>query len=152
MAALDESSPQVMRESLRRRLLRAGAWVFAFGLLTGLWAGLVLTGKVHVAFPRLALGAHLTAMLGGLWLIALAWSLDYLRYGPRGQRRLALLIGLSVWANWALTLVASALGVRGLEYTRDPLNNVIAALLDLFVVVPALIGAFAWAWGLGGRR
>ena len=91
-------------------------------------------------------------MIGGLWLIALAWSLDYLRYGPRGQRRLAVLIGLSVWANWALTLVASALGVRGLEYTRDPLNNVIAALLDLFVVVPALVGAFAWAWGLGGRR
>ena len=60
------------RDSLRRALLRAGAWLFAFGLLTGLWAGVVLTGKVHVAFPRLALGAHLTAMLGGLWLIALA--------------------------------------------------------------------------------
>jgi hypothetical protein len=152
MTALDEGRPQAMRESLRRGLLRAGAWVFALGLLTGLWAGLVLTGKVRVAFPRLALGAHLTAMLGGLWLIAVAWSLDFLRYGPRGQRRLAWLIALSVWANWALTLVASALGVRGLEYTRDPLNNVIAALLDLFVVVPALVGAFAWAWGLGGRR
>ena len=152
MAAIDESTQRAMRESLRRGLLRAGAWVFAFGLLTGLWAGLVLTDKVRVTFPRLALGAHLTAMLGGLWLIALAWSLDFLRYGPRGQRRLAWLIGLSVWANWSLTLVASALGVRGLAYTRDPLNNVIAALLDLFVVVPALVGAFAWAWGLGGRR
>ena len=152
MAPLDDASPEAIRDGLRRGLLRAGAWVFAFGLLTGLWAGLALTGKVHVAFPRLALGAHLTAMLGGLWLIALAWSLDDLRYGPRGQRRLAWLIGVSVWANWSLTLVASALGVRGLEYTRDPLNNTIAALLDLFVVVPALVGAFAWAWGLGVRR
>jgi hydroxylaminobenzene mutase len=152
MAALDDSSPEAVRDGLRRGLLRAGAWVFALGLLTGLWAGLVLTERVRVAVPRLALAAHLTAMLGGLWLIAVAWSLDFLRYGPRGQRRLAWLIGVSVWANWSLTLVASALGVRGLEYTRDPVNNVIAALLDLFVVVPALLGAFAWAWGLGGRR
>jgi len=141
-----------MREELRWALVRAGAWLFAFGLLTGLWAGLVLTGKVRVAFPRLALGAHLTGMLGGLWLIALAWSLDFVRYGPQGQRRLAWLIGTSVWVNWAVTLLASALGVRGLEYTRDPLNNGIAALLDVFVVVPALTGAFAWAWGLGRRR
>lgn len=148
MASLDARD----RDSLRQALLRAGAWLFAFGLLTGLWAGVVLTGKVHVAFPRLALGAHLTAMLGGLWLFALGWSLDFLRYGLRGQRRLAWLIGTSVWANWSVTLVASALGVRGLEYTRDPLNNTVAALLDLFVVAPALVGAFAWAWGFGGRR
>jgi len=83
---------------------------------------------------------------------AIAWSLDFLRYGLCGQRRLAWLIGISVWANWLLTLVASALGVRGLEYTRDPVNNVVAAFLDLFVVAPALVGAFAWAWGFGGRR
>jgi len=152
MAPLDDSDPEATRDSLRRALVCAGAWLFAFGLLTGLWAGVVLTGKIRVAFPRLALGAHLTAMLGGLWLIAVAWSLDFLRYGPRGQRRLAWLIGISVWANWSVTLVASSLGVRGLEYTRDPLNNVIAALLDLFVVAPALAGAFAWAWGFGGRR
>jgi len=152
MARLDDSDPEAMRDSLRRALGRAGAWLFALGLLTGLWAGVVLTEKVHVAYPRLALGAHLTAMFGGLWLVAVAWSLDFLWYSPRGQRRLAWLIGISVWANWSLTLVASVLGVRGLEYTRDPLNNVIAALLDLFVVVPALAGAFAWAWGFGGRR
>jgi len=152
MTSLDESDREAMREELRWALIRAGAWLFAFGLLTGLWAGLVLTGKVRVAFPRLALGAHLTGMLGGLWLIALASSLDFVRYGALGQRRLAWLIGVSVWVNWAVTLVASALGVRGLEYTRDPLNNGIAALLDVFVVVPALTGAFAWAWGLGRRR
>jgi hypothetical protein len=31
-------------------------------------------------------------------------------------------------------------------------NNTIAVLLDLFVVLPALVGGFAWAWGFGGRR
>jgi len=81
-----------------------------------------------------------------LWVLVGFWLARVLAGRP------AWLIGLSVWANWSLTLVASALGVRGLAYTRDPLNNVIAVLLDLFVVVPALVGAFAWAWGLGGRR
>ena len=148
MAPLEERDPQATHD-LRRTLSRAGAWLFAVGLLTGLRAGVVLTGKVQVAHPRLALGAHLTGMLGGLWLFAVAWSLDLLRYGARGRRRLG---SVSVWANWSITLVASALGVRGLEYTRDPVNNTIAALLDLFVVLPALVGALAWAWGFGGRR
>jgi hypothetical protein len=139
-------------DDLRRALSRAGAWLFAVGLLTGLWAGVALTGTVQVAHPRLALGAHLTALLGGLWLFAVARSLDLLRYGARNRRRLGWLIGVAVWANWSITLVASMLGVRGLEYTRDPVNNTIAVLLDLFVVLPALVGGFAWAWGFGGRR
>jgi hypothetical protein len=40
-----------------------------------------------------------------------------------------------------------------LEYTRgDPANNAVAALLHSVVVLPSLVGAAAWAWGLGGRR
>ncbi|MET0485696.1 MAG: hypothetical protein ABW216_08370, partial [Candidatus Rokuibacteriota bacterium] len=62
MAPLEERDPQATHD-LRRTLSRAGAWLFAVGLLTGLWAGVVLTGKVQVAHPRLALGAHLTGML-----------------------------------------------------------------------------------------
>jgi (hydroxyamino)benzene mutase len=151
MAPLEERDREATHD-LRRALSRAGAWLFTVGLLTGLWAGVALTGTVQVAHPRLALGAHLTAMLGGLWLFAVAWSLDLLRYGARGRWRLGWLIGVSVWANWSITLVASVLGVRGLEYTRDPVNNTIAVLLDLFVVLPALVGGFAWAWGFGGRR
>ena len=34
MAVLDDSSPEAIRDGLRRGLLRAGAWVFALGLLT----------------------------------------------------------------------------------------------------------------------
>jgi hydroxylaminobenzene mutase len=137
---------------LRRRLAWAGAWLFAVGMVTGLWAAAVLTEKVEVAIPRLALAAHLNALLGGLWLIAVASTLDMLRFGITGRVRLAWLVTVPAWGNWLITLIASVLGVTGLEYTRDTANNAIAALLHSLVVLPSLVGAAAWAWGLGGRR
>ena len=137
---------------LRYCLARAGAWLFFIGLVTGLWAAAVLTGTVKVQIPRMALAAHLNGLLGGLWLIALAWTLDFLRYGERGRRRLAVLVVTTTWANWLLTLIASGLGVRGLEYTGALANDVVAALLQIFVVLPALVGAAAWAFGFGERR
>ena len=137
---------------LQQRLVRAGAWLFTAGLVTGVWAAAVLTETVVVAVPRLALAAHLNGLLGGLWLIAVAVTLDRLRYGLTGRRRLALIVLVATWSNWLITLVASALGVRGLAYTGDTRNNAIALLLQVFVVLPSLAGALAWAWGLGGPR
>jgi hydroxylaminobenzene mutase len=139
-------------DPLQRRLAWAGAWLFAVGMVTGLWAAAVLTEKVTVAIPRLALAAHLNALLGGLWLIAVASTLDLLRYGPTGRARLAWVVTVPAWGNWLITLIASGLGVTGLEYTGDTANDAIAALLHSLVVLPSLVGAGAWAWGLGGRR
>jgi hydroxylaminobenzene mutase len=142
-----------MADDLSRRLAAAGAWLFGVGMVTGLWAAVVLTERVVVQLPRLALAAHLNALLGGLWLIAVAATLNMLRYGPTGQRRLAWVVIVPAWGNWLITLIASVLGVTGLEYTRgDPANNVVAALLHSVVVLPSLVGAGAWAWGLCGRR
>jgi hydroxylaminobenzene mutase len=141
----------VDRELLQKRLVQAGAWLFVAGMVTGLWVAAVVTGNVTVPIPRLALAAHLNAILGALWLIAVAWTLRFVRYGETGQRRLAWLVGTAAWANWLLTLVASVLGVRGVAYTGDPVNNVVAVLLDVFVVLPSIVGAAAWAWGLGAR-
>jgi len=137
-------------DTLQHRVARAGAWLFAIGLLTGVWAAVVLTGTVVVPIPRQALAAHLNGILGGLWLVAVAATLDRMRYGLAGRRRLALAVMVATWANWLLTLIASLLGVRGLEYTADARNNVVAVLLEVFVVVPSLLGACAWAWGFSG--
>jgi hydroxylaminobenzene mutase len=140
-------------DPLQRRLAWAGAWLFAVGMVTGVWAAIVITEKITVELPRLALAAHLNALLGGLWLIAVAATLDMLRYGEAGRRRLAWVVMIPAWGNWLITLIASVLGVTGLEYTRgDPTNNAVAALLHSVVVLPSLVGAAAWAWGLGGRR
>ena len=139
-------------EALRQQLARAGAWLFAVGMVTGVWAALVLTAQMKVPIPRLALASHLNGILGGFWLITVAWTLELLRYGETGRRRLAVLVATAAWANWLITLIASVLGVRGLQYTADPTNNVIAALLQVFVVLPSLLAAGVWAWGFGGRR
>jgi hydroxylaminobenzene mutase len=139
-------------DPLRRRLTAAGAWLLAVGMVTGLWAGIVLTGRVSVGLPRLALAAHLNALLGGFWLVLVGSTLDMLRYGETGRRRLAWLVIVPAWANWLVTLLASALGVTGLDYSRDAANNAVAALLHSLVVLPSLVGAFAWAWGLGRPR
>jgi hydroxylaminobenzene mutase len=142
---------------LQKRLAASGAWLFAVGMVTGLWTAAALTDTVRVAIPHLALAAHLNALLGGFWLIIVAWTFQFLHYTARGLRRLSLLVQIPAWGNWFITLIASFLGVNGLKY-NDPMahnattNNIIAFLLQLFVVLPTLVGAFAWAWGFRRKK
>ena len=133
--------------AIRKRLAAAGAVLFAVGMVTGLWSALALTGQVPVRIPHLALAAHLNALLGGLWLIAVAWSFEFLRYQETGLRRLAFAASVPAWANWLVTLIASFLGVQGLAYTNDARNNAVAALLQGLVVVPTLAACGFWVWG-----
>ena len=133
--------------AIQRRLAAAGALLFAIGIVTGLWSAAALTGKVVVPIPHLALAAHLNGILGGLWLLAVAFTFPFLRYGERGLGRLAVVAALPAWANWLITTLASLLGVRGIELTGVRQNDLVAVLLDLFVVMPTLVAVVAWAWG-----
>lgn len=121
-------------------------------MVTGIWAAAALTGKVRVGIPHLALAAHLNGLLGGLWLVAVAWTFDFLSYDAKGLRRLAYVVAVAAWANWLVTLIASFFGVNGLEYTGAPDNDTVAFLLQTLVVIPTLIGAGLWAWGFKGRE
>jgi hydroxylaminobenzene mutase len=132
---------------LQRTAARNGVVLFLLGMVTGLWAGVALTGKVKVAMPHLALAAHLNALLGGLWLIALSYTLPHLAYGAAGAKRLATATLVPAYGNWLVTLAASFLGVRGLEFTGDLANDAIAALLLGVVVAPSLAVCTAWAYG-----
>ena len=131
----------------RKRLAFSGALLFFVGMLTGLWAAATLTGTVVVGMPRLALAAHLKGLLGGRWLLAVAWSFEFLHYSDMGLRRLAIGVGIPAWSNWLVTLFASFLGVTGLTYTGYRANDVIAFFLQVLVVVPTLIACFFWVWG-----
>lgn len=137
---------------LSKRLAATGALLFFTGMLTGLFAALALTDKVKVGDPHLALAAHLNGLVGGLWLIAVAWTFQFLHYGETGLRRLSWLVAVPAWANLFITLLASFLGAKGLEYTADRSNNLVAALLQAFVVLPTLVGCACWAWGFRSRR
>ena len=132
---------------IRKRLAFSGALLFFVGMLTGLWSAAALSGAVVVPLPRVALIAHLNALLGGLWLLAVAWSFEFLQYSDRGLRRLAIGVGIPAWSNWLITLFASFLGVTGLTYTGNRANDVIAFLLQAFVVLPTLIACAFWVWG-----
>jgi hydroxylaminobenzene mutase len=134
-------------DTLPRRTAASGAALFALGMFTGLWSAAALTGKVKVAIPHLALAAHLNALLGGLWLIALASTLPMLSYGDKAKERLVLATRVPAYANWFVTLVASLLGVAGLDYTGDHANDAVALGLQALVVLPSLAATVAWAWG-----
>jgi short subunit fatty acids transporter len=137
--------------AIRKQLARAGAILFAVGMMTGLWFAAVTTRKVTFADVNLARAAHLNALLGGLWLVAVAWTFEFLYYGEKGLRRLALVVAIPAWANWLVTLIASFFAVKGLEYTGNRANDVIAFLLQTLVVIPTLVGVCAWAWGFKSR-
>jgi hydroxylaminobenzene mutase len=138
-------------EKLRHEVAARGAVLFGLGMTTGLWAGAALTEKVKVAIPHLALAAHLNGIFGGLWLFALAFTLPLLSYGEVGVRRLVTLTLVPTYGNWAVTLLASVLGVRGLEFTGNGANDVVAALLLALVVAPTLAACAGWVWGFRRR-
>jgi hydroxylaminobenzene mutase len=134
-------------DPLRRRLAFNGAVLFTVGIVTGLWSAVALAGKVTVGIPHLALAAHLNGLLGGLWLVAIAFTLPFLSYGDRGKRWLSRTALLATYANWLVTLLASVLGVRGIDYTGDHANDFIAVLLQAFVVLPSFAACGFWVWG-----
>ncbi len=144
MSTLADATPTA---ELQRRLAGSGALLYAIGIFTGLWSAAALTGAVKVGIPHLALATHLNGILGGLWIVAVAWTLPWLRFTEVGRKRVGLLVVISAYANWLVTLLASLLGVDGLAYSHDLANNTIAALLQGLVVAPALAGSFGWAWG-----
>lgn len=121
-------------------------------MVTGLWTAAALTGTIKVGIPHLALAAHLNALLGGFWLILVAWTFQFLRYTTRGLHRLSIIVSIPAWGNWLVTLIASFFGVNGLSYTDNTANNIIAFLLQTLVVLPTLIASFAWAWGFRGKQ
>jgi hypothetical protein len=135
--------------STQRMLIKAGATLFAIGLLTGIWSAFTMTHMGHFRAPRLGLVAHLNALLGGMWLILVAYTFDYMNSSSeKTQRGIAMCFILSAWANWFVTLVGSVLGARGLGYTSDPANNIVAVLLQVLVVLPGLAGSVFWVTGL----
>ncbi len=138
-------------DTLRRRLAQLAALLFALGMVTGLWAGLVLSDKVKVTIPHLALASHLNALLGCFWLLGLSYTVPMLSFGERGKMRLAILTLVPAYGNWFVTLVASVLGARGLEFTGNGSNDLVAVLLQVVVVLPTLAACSGWCWGLFSR-
>lgn len=142
----------MMVNQIQKRLALSGALLFSVSMALGLWAVVALTGGVKVGIPREALTPHLTGSLGGLWLITVAWTFEFLYYGEKGLRRLALCVAFPAWANLLVTLFASIVGARGLWYNGNLANDVVSFLLQATVVLPTLIAGGFWVNGFRSKR
>src|SRR5678815_4193749 len=88
-------------ERTQRLLGGAAALLFALSLLSGLYAGAAMSGKLAVN-PGAALASHLNGMMGAFLLVSFGWTLPMLRYGAAGRRRIALAFVLTSYANWSV--------------------------------------------------
>ncbi len=135
------------RTDFARRLTGAGALLMLLGLLTGFFIAAAMTGRVN-ADVHSVVASHLNALLGALWLIAVAWSVPMLALSDGQLRVLGVTLMGANYANWAVTAVKSLLKVSGVDLTSDPSNNAIFGLLSAFVVVPSLTAGTLWVLGL----
>ncbi len=134
------------------RLLGRSAALLIFGsLLTGFFVAAAMTGKVP-ADPHAALASHLNALLGGFWILGLAWSLPLLGYGEKGLTRLAWLTIAPNYANWLVTALKAFWKVAGVDFVGEGKNDTIFGLLSVLVVVPSLAAAGAWAYGFTRKK
>jgi len=140
LAPMPEPTP------VQRMLGRSAALLFLISLLTGIYAGLAMTGKIPVD-GHAALASHLNALMGTFLLLGFGWTLPMLRYGEVGQKRLALVFIGTSFANWIVTAVKAALKVAGLAMMGKPANDAIFVALQITVVLPTIIAAIAWVVG-----
>ena len=136
---------------LARTLARDAAVLLLLGLLTGLYVAAAMTGKVPADW-RIALSAHLAALMGSFWMMAVAFTLPMLRFAEQGRARLVLLVTVANFANWFITAVKAWLKVSGVDFIGEGRNDTVFGLLTLFVVLPSFAAAAAWVYGLSGKR
>lgn len=140
-----------MPTSPARDLTRNAAILMAIGLLTGVFVSAAMTGKVD-ADPGAALASHLNALLGCFWMVAVAYSMPMLRYGPVGLNRLAWATTVPNFSNWLVTVLKAFLKVKGIDFAGEGRNDLVFGLLTLLVVVPSFVAAGAWVYGFFGPK
>ena len=136
---------------LQRRTAAAGAILLVIALLTGILLAEAMSGAVHADVAEVV-AAHLNAFLGCLWLVALAVTLPWLRFGDRGKRRLVIITAIAAYSNWAVTTVKSFLHVTGVKADQDHTNDAVFVALTIFVVIPSFVAAIGWVYGLSGPK
>ncbi len=132
---------------LQRMTALTGALLLLIGLLTGGLLAAAMNGTVMATVHDVR-AAHLNAVLGCFWICAFAATMPMLGYGERGSRRLAILTIVPNYANWLITTIKSFLHVAGIALDGDAKNDAVFMALNVVVVVPSLIAAGAWVYGL----
>lgn len=147
---MEGSSPAPAAAQTVRFLGRSGAILILLSLLTGFFVAAAMTGKVP-ADPHAALASHLNAMLGGFWILGVAWSVPLLRFEARGLQRLAWAVVIANYANWIVTALKAVWRVSGVDFVGEARNDAIFGLLTFLVVVPSIAAAAVWVYAFKPR-
>lgn len=135
---------------LQRRTAAWGAALLVVAFATGGLLAAAMTKRVDADVPEIV-AAHLNAILGCLWLVALAVTLPLVKFGAAGKRRLVLATIVPAYANWLVTVVKAFLHVTGVDLTGDHTNDLVFAVLNVVVVLPSFAAAIGWTYGLARR-
>lgn len=138
---------QVQDDSLARRVAASGVLLIALSLLTGIVVAQVMTGKLQ-GDAHIILAAHLGSLMGAFMIFGFGWTIPMLRYSSAAKSGVSWLIIVPNFGNWLITLVKAFLMVHGIEPGESTANTVVFILLTVFVVLPLMIGTFAWLIGL----
>lgn len=136
-----------MSQDPPRRLLFSGALLFALGALTGVLVSAVFTGKLS-GNPTFMLAAHMNALLGCFWLIAIGTTWKHLNLSPTQAGALMRTAIVAAYANWAVTVIKALLQVQGIDFVGEIRNDTIFGILTLTVVIPTFISSALWVLGL----
>jgi len=130
-----------------QRLAAAAALLFLIGAFTGIVASAAMVGKLD-AHGGSMLAAHLNGLMGCFWILGLAFTWQWVKLGDTLTIWLARLTVIAAYANWGVTVLKSFMKVTGIDYTGDGNNDFIFGILTVSVVIPTILSAFLWTWGL----
>lgn len=127
-----------------------GALLLLLSLLNGGLVAGAMSGKLPMD-ARILLSAHVTGLIGSVFIFAAAFTLPLLSFGPVGRKRLMWTLVVANYANLIIGTAKSIPAVHGVDLNDNAANNVVFGLLNVFVVVPLLGAAIAWCLGLRRR-
>jgi len=137
----------VDKSKVELSLVRAGFVLFTVALLTGFAVPAFLN-------PRMAVAAHLTAILNSLVLIVLGLTWGFLAFTPLQAKltRLAFLYG--AFASWVAASLAAAWGtsrltpLAGAGHGAAPWQEGLVQGIQVSIVLVILAGALSVLYGL----
>ena len=130
-----------------RRLAFHGALMMFLGMVYGLYVALVMTGAAP-GHPEIALGSHLNAIFGALWLLCMGWSLKLTSLSPRLLQLAVRSTLIGAWANWIISALKAFTGDVAISFSGVSTNDALFTARIVLVIIPCLVGPGIWAWGL----
>jgi (hydroxyamino)benzene mutase len=133
-----------------RRLLWHGVFLFLLGLITGLAIPIISN-------HRMALSAHLEALLNGILLLALGCLWPQLRLSARAANRALWLALYGTYANWFFTLLGAILGTKALTpqagagFNATPLSEIVVGIGLVTLAAVMVIVCVILLVGLSGK-